>query len=124
MELAEARATILYGSYRRDDAANPEVFFEAVVAVLSDYPPDCIIYVTDPRSGIQSKEKFVSFPPNPGEVRLECERYMDPIRARREREASMRRQGERRLMIEHHEKKMTAEEIEAKLGRKFNVRRG
>jgi hypothetical protein len=98
--LALARATLLYGSYRRDDAANAEVIIEAATAILAEYPAEVIIEATDPRTGIQAQAKFAAFPPNPGEVRQFCEALMEPRRReeRRRREAEeldrWRREGE------------------------------
>lgn len=70
------RARLLLGSYRRDDASNPDLYVQAITLVLSEFPEVCAEYVTDPRCGIQSQEKFRSFPPNSGEVKAACEAEM------------------------------------------------
>jgi hypothetical protein len=117
--LATAAVAILFGSYRKDEVAAVEIFREAMAATLADYPDDCIRYVTDPRTGVQSynytiverdrnggerevKGKFKSWPPNPGELQEACERYIQPIRARaareqRERECEQERKREAAL---------------------------
>ena len=70
------RATLLLGSYRRDDANNPDTYIAAITLVLSDYPRACVEYVTDPRCGISSRPQFNKFPPNSGEVKEACDAEM------------------------------------------------
>ena len=80
---------MLFGSYRRSDAADPDTYVAAVAAVLALYSTDLIREVTDPRTGIQTSEKFMAFMPNAGELKHYCE----GIAARNER---LKRLGERR----------------------------
>lgn len=70
------RATLLLGCYRRDDANNPQIYIQAITMVLSEYPRSVVEYVTDPRTGIQSKEQFRAWPPNSGEVKKACDDEM------------------------------------------------
>ena len=70
---AAERARLLFGSYRRGDANDPETYVAAIAAVLSDYSPETIRFATDPRGGISTKEKFRAFMPNPGELKAFCE---------------------------------------------------
>lgn len=53
----------------------------AIAAVLSLYDADLIREVTDPRTGICTSEKYMSFMPNAGELKVYCE----GVAARRER---------------------------------------
>ena len=85
---ASQRAEILFGCYRRGDANDPERYVAAIAAILSDYDFDLIKEVTDPRLGICTNEKFMTFPPNVGELKAYCEH----VAARRER---LKRLGER-----------------------------
>jgi hypothetical protein len=58
-------------SYRRDETHNPEVYSSAVSAVLADgYSPEIVDYVTDPRTGLPSRKKFL---PSVAEVREACD---------------------------------------------------
>jgi hypothetical protein len=59
----------------------------SIAAVLSMYDTDLIREVTDPRTGIMTSEKYMSFMPNAGELKVYCEGQA----ARRER---YRRLGE------------------------------
>jgi hypothetical protein len=72
---------MLFGCYRRGDANDPDTYVAAVSAVLSRYEPDLIREVTDPNMGIQTTEKYMSFMPNAGELKVYCE----GVSARRER---------------------------------------
>jgi hypothetical protein len=78
---ATERAALLFGCYRRGDANDPDTYVAAVAAVLSVYEPGIIRDATDPRTGIQTDEKFAAFMPNAGELK----RYCDGIAARQER---------------------------------------
>jgi hypothetical protein len=78
---ATERARMLFGCYRRGDANDPETYVRAVGAVLSMFDADLIREVTDPRTGIMTTEKFMTFMPNAGELKVYC----DGIAARRER---------------------------------------
>jgi hypothetical protein len=70
---ASQRAEVLFGCYRRGDANDPERYVAAIAAVLSDYDFDLMKEVTDPRTGICSTEKFMTFMPNAGELKVYCE---------------------------------------------------
>src|ERR1019366_10620058 len=74
---AAQRAKLLFGCFRKGDANDPETYTAAVTAILAEYPKEVIHYVTDPRTGIPRKMKFM---PNPAEVSEECDRateYLD-----------------------------------------------
>lgn len=73
LSYATQRAGVLFGSYRRGDANDPDAYVTSIAAVLSLYDFELIREVTDPRTGIQTTEKFASFMPNAGELKLHCE---------------------------------------------------
>ena len=70
------RAQTMFACYRRDDATNPEVYCAAVASVLSEYKPVVVDYVTDPRTGIPSDQKFL---PSVAEVREACNRRTEQM---------------------------------------------
>lgn len=78
---ATERARMLFGCYRRGDANDPETYVRAMAAVLSIYDADLIREVTDPRTGIQTTEKYMTFMPQSGELKVYC----DSVAARRDR---------------------------------------
>jgi len=54
------RAQLLFACYRKDEAHDPQTYSAAVAAVLGDgYSREVVEYVTDPRTGIPSKQKFL-----------------------------------------------------------------
>lgn len=72
---------MLFGCYRRGDANDPDTYVAAITAVLSRYDAELIREVTDPNTGIITSEKFMTFMPNAGELKIYC----DGVAARRER---------------------------------------
>lgn len=87
-EVATRRASILLGCYRKGDAEDPQTFVAAVASILASYPQEVAYRVTDPRSGLPGKSKWL---PTPAEVREACEAEMAPARAW---EAQQRRREE------------------------------
>lgn len=71
---------MLFGCYRRVDANDPDIYVAAIAAVLAIYDADMIREVTDPRTGIITSEKYMSFMPSVGELK----NYCDGVAARRE----------------------------------------
>ena len=83
------RTEIMLSCYRKDEAHNPEVYSSAVSAVLADgYSRDIVDFVTDPRTGLPSRNKFL---PSVAEVREACEMLMGP---RRQYEDKLKRRAE------------------------------
>lgn len=77
---------MLFGSYRRGDANDPDTYVAAIAAVLSSYSPEVIRESTDPRTGIAATERFAAFMPNAGELKIHC----DGVAAFRDRLARAR----------------------------------
>ena len=91
---AAKAARMIIGCYRRDDAIDPEMYGDALIAVLSDYPPEVVAAVADPRRGLPASSKFL---PAISEVKEACEREMAPVYRERRREAERQ---ERQKMLE------------------------
>ena len=70
MALITQQARILLSAYRRDDLADPEGFVAQLGMVLEGFPDAVIIAVTDPRTGIQRRLKFM---PTIAEIVEACE---------------------------------------------------
>lgn len=68
---AKKQARLLLGCFRTGDANDPEVYITAVVAVLSNYPPDIMRAVCDPVKGLPSQVKWL---PTIAEVVESCQR--------------------------------------------------
>jgi hypothetical protein len=73
MAYATERALVLFGSYRRGDANDPDRYVAAIAKVLSGYETNLIHEVTDPETGISATEKYMSFMPNAGELKVYCD---------------------------------------------------
>jgi hypothetical protein len=81
LSYATERAEVLFGCYRRGDANDPDRYVASIAAVLSLYDFELMRDVTDPRTGICTSEKYMSFMPNAGELKVYC----DALVARRDR---------------------------------------
>ena len=64
----------MFGCYRKDDAHDPDTYAAAISAVLAEYPEGVVRYVTDPRTGLPRKMKFL---PSVAEVSEACEYELD-----------------------------------------------
>lgn len=63
------RVNILCICYRKSDANEPQGFAAAAATALSDYPTDIIEFITDPRTGLPSKIKWL---PSIAEIHEAC----------------------------------------------------
>ncbi len=73
------RTKLLFSSYRKDEAHDPEIYCAAIAATLSDFPRQVVEYVTDPRTGVQSEIKWL---PNIAEVRAACVAQAERLKLR------------------------------------------
>jgi subtilisin family serine protease len=69
-QYATKRTAMLFGCYRKGDANDPEIYTAAIAATLAEYEQEVVDYVTDPRTGLPSKLKWL---PTVAEVREACE---------------------------------------------------
>lgn len=118
---SQATRTLL-GQYRKDDAADPDVFTASCTALFSDYPKDVVAYATDPRTGLVTVHKWL---PNIAEVRKFCEDLMQPRRqAAYDRAQAARRAEQARLLpqLEPRDQRLTLEQLKAKHGPNWGLR--
>jgi hypothetical protein len=70
----------MFACYRRDEATDPEIYCAAIASILGDgYSLEVVEYVTDPRTGLPSTQKFL---PTVAEVRSACDArasYLDRV---------------------------------------------
>jgi hypothetical protein len=109
---SQATRTLL-GQYRKDDAADPEVFAASCTALFSDYPKDVVAYATDPRTGLVTVHAWL---PNIAEVRKFCEDLMQPRRQAAYDRASAERRRNTPALAPPRETRLTLEELKAKHG--------
>lgn len=74
-------AKFLMSCYRPSDVNDPEVYIQAVSAVLGMYPKNVVVAVVDPRCGLPARLKWL---PTVAEVKESCEVEMRPIYRQRE----------------------------------------
>lgn len=104
-KLASYHAKLILGSYRADQANDPEIYVTAIAHLLSRYAPDIGARLTDPKNGIAGKYKFL---PTVSEVREEAERMVEEDARPFKRSASIQRQLQER---EEHERQDKAEPL-------------
>lgn len=112
-QMAYHHAMLLAGCYRKDDAADPEIYGDAIAAVLSQYPAEVVKRVTDPRTGLPSRLKWL---PSVPEVQSACEEIYGPIRRAHEWEQGAKRQLEERKREEARAARPNLDELKAKYG--------
>lgn len=74
-KFAADRARLMFGCYRRSDAADPDTYCAAVAMVLTRYPAAVVEVVTHPFEGLPGrvKDNGYSGMPDVGEVKQACE---------------------------------------------------
>lgn len=85
-EMAAKYAKVLVGCYRRGEAEDAPVYARALIALLKTYPENAVRSVTDPRSGLPTKIKFL---PTIYEVKEACEAQIAPLLAAEARRRRM-----------------------------------
>lgn len=109
---------ILFSAYRSDQYADPDGFLASLGAVLEQYPNEVIIYITDPRTGVQRGKIF---PPTIAEIVAACDARIADL-ARQERFRNWGKPDPEQLQIEQQRKaRPTREELEAKYGENWGL---
>jgi hypothetical protein len=109
---------ILFSAYRSDQYADPDGFLASLGAVLEQYPNDVIIYITDPRTGVQRGKIF---PPTIAEIVAACDARIADL-ARQERFRNWGKPDPEQLLIEEQRKsRPTREELQAKYGENWGL---
>jgi hypothetical protein len=83
------QAETIFSCYRKDEVHSPDTYAAAVIAVLSEYPKAVVAYVSDPRTGITGRSKFL---PSVAEIREACEEEVARLFQAAERERRIERQ--------------------------------
>ena len=67
---------ILFSAYRADQYADAEGFMNSLGAVLEQFPDEVVMFITDPRTGIQRRSKW---PPTISEVIEAAEIHLEHL---------------------------------------------
>jgi len=108
---------MLLSSYRLDQFSDADGYAANVVTVLESYPEEVVLYVTDPRTGIQRACKW---PPTIAEIVCACEVQMQHI-AKLKRLQSPRKREDLALLGPPREERPTYEELKAKYGENWGL---
>lgn len=71
---------MIFSAYRIDQFADPEGFKVQLGAIMEQYPDEVIVYVSDPRTGIQRRSKW---PPTISEIVEACDDHAELIERRK-----------------------------------------
>lgn len=107
---------IIFSAYRADQYSDPEGYMISLGAVLEQYPNEVIVYVTDPKTGVQRNCKW---PPTIAEIVSACEQHAGYL-ARKERFANWGKDSQSSLAAPE-ENRPTYEELKEKYGEDWGL---
>ena len=107
---------MLFGAYRADQYADPDGFMIQLGMVLEQYSDEIVVYVTDPRTGVQRDSVW---PPSIAEVVRACNACHAELQ-RIERFRNWGRNNDRKLESPKGIRP-SYEELIAKYGRNFGL---
>jgi hypothetical protein len=110
------RQRILFSAYRADQYADPDGFLTSLGLVFEQYADEVIVWVTDPRTGVQRGSPW---PPSISEVVKACDNRAAEL-ARQERYVNWGRGNDRQLE-KPVDKRPTADELKAKYGPDWGI---
>lgn len=87
---------LMFGSFRRGEANDPEIYATAIAKVLSGYDRGVIDFVTDPATGMASKSDFL---PTVNELKKACEEKAGEYYRAERRERLIQEQLEARATL-------------------------
>jgi hypothetical protein len=105
---------LFFGSFRKADADNAEVFSAGCVRLFGDYPPDVVAWVVDPLTGLPGKSEWL---PSLRAVKQALdERHDDVTRIERFKEAQQQQLADRKAAEAARAHRPTYDELKARHG--------
>lgn len=83
MEWATRKVNLLFGSFKKSDADDPETFTAGCLRLFTAYPREVVEHVVDPMTGLAGKEDWV---PSLAKVKAALEARASQLARQRERE--------------------------------------
>lgn len=109
---------MLFASYRRDQFDDPDSYLTMLGTVLEQYADDVVMFVCDPRTGLQRKSKW---PPTISEVVEACDARAAWL-ARVDRFRNWGKKTDAPLQLEQpRETRPTREALQAKYGPTYGI---
>ena len=108
---------MLFAAYRTDQYADPDGFMLSLGMVLEQYPNDVVVYVCNPRTGVQRDKKW---PPAISEIVEACDRRVYD-KNRTERFKNWGKTSDTMLLDAPQEERPTREELKAKYGENWGM---
>jgi hypothetical protein len=108
---------IIFSAYRTDQYSDPDGYLTSLGLVLEQYPNDVIVYVTDPRTGVQRGCKW---PPTIAEIVEACDKRMQD-QAKLERYRNWGKPDAAPAIEAPREERPTLEEMKEKYGEEWGL---
>ena len=106
------RQRILFSAYRTDQYSDPDGYLTSLGVVLEQYPDEVIVFITDPRTGVQRISKW---PPTISEVVEACDKRVAEL-AKVRRYENWGQNSQAALLDKPKEDRLSLEELKAKYG--------
>ena len=108
---------MLFSAYRTEQYPDPEGYMVSLGMVLEQYPDDVVVYITDPRTGVQ---RHCKWPPAISEIVEACDQR-DQYLQRRER---FKNWGKKPAQIEgpRNQEHPTLEQLHVKYGKDWGLK--
>lgn len=114
-----AQTNLFFGSFRKADADNPEVFTIGCARLFGDYPPDVVAYVVDPLTGLPGKSEWL---PSLRAVKVALdERHAELARLERFQEAERKQLADRQAHDADRQHRPTLEQLQSKHGENWGI---
>lgn len=108
---------MIFTAYRTDQYPDPDGYMVSLGAVLEQYPDDVVMYVSDPRTGIQRASKW---PPTINEIVSALDTRVADLR-RKERFENWGK-NEPALIEPPRRERLSLDELKAKYGENWGLR--
>lgn len=107
---------MIFSAYRTDQYPDPDGYMVSLGAVLEQYPDDVVLYVSDPRTGIQRDSKW---PPTINEIVTALDSRASDLKWKKRFENWGQNES---LMIEPpREERLSLDELKAKYGENWGL---
>jgi hypothetical protein len=108
---------IIFSAFRADQYSDPDGYLTSLGLVLEQYPSDVIVYISDPRTGVQRRCKW---PPTISEIVEACDDRVSELK-RNERYRNWGKNDSTLLLDGPQIPRPTLEEIKLKYGPNYGL---
>jgi hypothetical protein len=122
MDWATAQVDLFFGSFRKADADEPEIFTSGCLRLFTAYPREAVQYVVDPITGLPGRSEWL---PSLKAVKDALDASVADQQRAQEREARKAAEAkliaEREAWLKDKARKPTYDELKAKYGENWGI---